>query len=206
MRVKGKIASWNDEKGYGFIAPNAAGKQVFIHIKALSNRNRRPEIDQLVTYALSSDRQGRPCAIRATLADDRLPDKTTKRRIVSLPVVAATLFLVIVCVSVLVARIPPLILAVYFVVSPLTFVMYALDKSAARKGAWRTQESTLHLLSLAGGWPGALIAQHKLHHKSRKQPFRLVFWATVFLNCGTFVWLFTPTGAATLNSLIDQIG
>ena len=113
--------------------------------------------------------------------------------------------LVIVGVSVLIARIPPLILAIYFVVSLLTFVIYALDKSAAKKGAWRTQESTLHLLSLAGGWPGALIAQHKLRHKSKKQSFRLVFWVTVFLNCGAFVWLFTPTGAATLNSLIGHI-
>ena len=86
--------------------------------------------------------------------------------------------------------------------------MYAVDKSAARKGAWRTQESTLHLLSLAGGWPGALVAQQKLRHKSRKQSFRFVFWVTVLLNCGAFVWLFTPTGASALQSvqsLIDNV-
>jgi uncharacterized membrane protein YsdA (DUF1294 family) len=61
------------------------------------------------------------------------------------------------------------------------------------------------LLSLAGGWPGALVAQQKLHHKSKKQSFRLVFWLTVLLNCGAFVWLFTPTGATTLQSLIDIV-
>jgi hypothetical protein len=33
MRIKGKIATWNDEKGFWFIAPNAGGKQIFIHIK-----------------------------------------------------------------------------------------------------------------------------------------------------------------------------
>jgi uncharacterized membrane protein YsdA (DUF1294 family) len=82
--------------------------------------------------------------------------------------------------------------------------MYALDKSAAKNGAWRTQESTLHLLSLAGGWPGALIAQQKLRHKSKKQTFRAVFWVTVLLNCGAFAWLFTPNGSATIQSFISK--
>ena len=34
---------------------------------------------------------------------------------------------------------------------------------------------------------------------------RAVFWTTVFLNCGLFVWLLTPTGSAILKSLIAQI-
>ena len=204
MRTKGKITSWNDGKGFGFITPIAGGKQVFVHIKAFSNRNRRPEINQMVTYALSTDKQGRPCAVKATLAGDRLPEKT-KRKNDSLSVIGAAFFLVIVGVSVLTAQIPPLILVLYMVVSLLTFIMYAVDKSAAKKGVWRIQESTLHLLSLAGGWPGALVAQQKLRHKSKKQSFRLVFWVTVLLNCGAFVWLFTPTGAATLQSLIDCV-
>jgi len=204
MRTKGKITSWDDQKGFGFITPSAGGKQVFVHIKAFSNSNRRPEINQLVTYALSTDKQGRPCAVKASLAGDRLPKKT-KRKNLSLSVIGAAVFLVIVGVSVLTAKIPPLIFALYMVASLLTFIMYALDKSAAKRGAWRTQESTLHFLSIAGGWPGALVAQQKLRHKSKKQSFRVVFWVTVLLNCGAFVWLFTPTGAATLRSLIDSL-
>ena len=204
MRTKGKVTSWNDEKGFGFITPLAGGKRVFIHIKAFSNSNRRPDINQLVTYTLSNDKQGRPCAVNATLASDRLPEKE-KRKNGSLSTIGAALFLVIVGVSVLTAKIPPLILALYIAGSLLTFIVYAADKSAAKKGSWRTQESPLHLLSLAGGWPGALIAQQKLRHKSKKQSFRSVFWATVVLNCGAFLWLFTPTGAATLHSLIAGV-
>jgi uncharacterized membrane protein YsdA (DUF1294 family) len=64
------------------------------------------------------------------------------------------------------------------------------------------QESTLHLLALAGGWPGALVAQQKLRHKSKKESFRFVFWVTVLLNFGVFVWLFISTGSDLLNSLI----
>ena len=87
----------------------------------------------------------------------------------------------------------------------LTFVVYAKDKSAAKRGAWQTPESTLHLLALACGWPGALVAQKKLRHKSKKQEFRLVFWLTVIINIGIFIWLHTPTGASTLGTWLNKL-
>ncbi|MCU7931753.1 MAG: cold shock and DUF1294 domain-containing protein [Candidatus Thiodiazotropha sp. (ex Codakia rugifera)] len=204
MRTKGKITSWNDKKGFGFITPNTGGKQVFVHIKAFSNRNRRPGINQLITYALSTDKQGRPCAVKATLAGDRLPQKTKQKK-GSLSVSVAIIFLVIVSVTVATSKIPSLILAVYLILSLLTFIMYAVDKSAAKEGTWRTQESTLHLLSLAGGWPGAVVAQQKLRHKSKKQSFRIIFWVTVLLNCILFIGLLTPTGGAIVKSLIASV-
>jgi uncharacterized membrane protein YsdA (DUF1294 family) len=83
--------------------------------------------------------------------------------------------------------------AVGALLSIVTFVAYAADKAAARRGARRVPESTLHALSLLGGWPGALVAMRVLRHKTRKQPFRSVFWATVFVNClaliAAFGWL-----------------
>jgi uncharacterized membrane protein YsdA (DUF1294 family)/cold shock CspA family protein len=202
MRTKGKITFWNDEKGYGFITPSAGSKQVFVHIRAFRNYSQRPEINQFVTFSQSTDKQGRPCAVRVTLAGDKIPNEI-KRNDRFLLIIGAALFLVIVGLSVLVTSIPPLILALYLIASLLTFIIYAADKSAARRGAWRTPESTLHLLSLAGGWPGALIAQQTLRHKSKKASFRFVFWLTVFLNCCVFLWLFTPSGANLLGSLID---
>jgi len=202
MRTKGKITSWNDDKGFGFITPVAGGKQVFVHVKAFGNRNRRPGINQVVTYTLSADKQGRPRAINATLAGDRLPQKSPRRNI-SPSMMGATLFMVIVFLAACSARIPPLVFGLYVIAGLLAFVMYAVDKSAARKGAWRIQESTLHLLSLAGGWPGALVAQQTFRHKTKKQSFRSVFWLTVLVNTGVFVWLLTPTGSATLQWLIS---
>ncbi|WP_260295756.1 cold shock and DUF1294 domain-containing protein [Sedimenticola hydrogenitrophicus] len=204
MRTKGRITFWNEEKGFGFITPIAGGKQVFVHIKAFSNRNRRPEVNQVVTYALSSDKQGRPCAAKATLAGDRLPQEKNQMH-GSLSLIGAAFFVVIVGVAVAASKMPPLILAIYMAASLLTFITYAIDKSAAKNGSWRTPESTLHLLSLAGGWPGAIVAQQKLRHKSKKQSFRSMFWVTVFLNCGAFVWLLTPTGAAALQALIASV-
>jgi uncharacterized membrane protein YsdA (DUF1294 family) len=126
--------------------------------------------------------------------------KRQKRNNGSMPIIGAALFVIIVGVSVLAGRIPLWILAFYMAVSLLTFIIYAVDKSAAKRKTWRTKESTLHMLSLTGGWPGALIAQQKLHHKIKKQPFRFVFWVTVLLNCLAFAWLLTPTGAAVLLS------
>jgi uncharacterized membrane protein YsdA (DUF1294 family) len=69
------------------------------------------------------------------------------------------------------------------------FFAYAFDKAAARAGRWRTAEATLLLLGLVGGWPGALLAQQLLRHKSSKAPFRAAFWVTVALNAGVFVAL-----------------
>jgi uncharacterized membrane protein YsdA (DUF1294 family)/cold shock CspA family protein len=201
MRTKGKITSWNDGKGYGFISPVSGGKQVFVHINAFSNRNRRPEIGQVVTYGISSDKQGRPCAVKATLAGDRL-QQNEKNSIESISIATAGIFIGIVAFSVVGGNLPPVVLIIYVGLSILTFFAYALDKAAATKGSWRTQESTLHLFALLGGWPGALVAQQKLRHKSKKASFRTVFWVTVVFNCCAFVWLFSSAGAALVNSFL----
>ena len=92
------------------------------------------------------------------------------------------------------------LLWLYAGASLVTFIAYAIDKSAAQSGHWRTQDSTLHMLALIGGWPGALIAQNRLRHKSRKATFQLVFWATALLNCGALAWLLTAPGGRALRS------
>ena len=199
MRRKGKLKTWNDDKGFGFIQPNLGEKQVFIHIKSFKNRNCRPEVGQIITYSLSSDTQGRPCAENATLPDNSF-SMTQKKKTIFSSIMFAILFFLAIGIAVGVNKIPMWIAVLYFTASLVTFVMYAIDKSAAQNGRWRTQESTLHLLSLMGGWPGALIAQAKLRHKSKKLSFRAVYWLTVIINCGIFIWLLSPEGALILKS------
>jgi|TARA_A100001391_G_C4896282_1_gene232357 uncharacterized membrane protein YsdA (DUF1294 family) len=104
-------------------------------------------------------------------------------------------------ISVLTGKLPLAIPLVYLVMSVITFIAYAIDKSAAENGRWRTQENTLHLLALVGGWPGAILGQMLLRHKSKKKAFRQVFWLTIILNIAGLVWLHTSSGSAFLQSL-----
>ncbi|MFT5711306.1 MAG: uncharacterized membrane protein YsdA (DUF1294 family)/cold shock CspA family protein [Halioglobus sp.] len=193
MRQKGKIQSWNDSKGFGFIEPIGGGKNVFLHISSFSNRTRRPEIGQMVTYALSADGQGRPCAVSATLPGDRLSGHkkvgTVKNSGAMFSVIVASTFLLIVALGVMSGKIPASIFLGYLSISLISFFLYAFDKAAAKDGAWRTSEGTLHLLSALGGWPGALIAQQVLRHKSKKASFRAAFRVTVIFNLLGFAWL-----------------
>lgn len=66
-------------------------------------------------------------------------------------------------------------LAAYGIVSVLAFFLYWSDKHKARADSWRTPENVLHAVELAGGWPGALLAQQAFRHKTRKVSFQLVF-------------------------------
>lgn len=95
-----------------------------------------------------------------------------------------------------------LLVSVYGAASLVTFVIYAIDKRAAVKGNWRIPEAHLHLLALIGGWPGAMAAQQKLRHKTKKQSFRVVFWITVILNCTATLWLLSPQGIVILAPLL----
>jgi uncharacterized membrane protein YsdA (DUF1294 family) len=73
-------------------------------------------------------------------------------------------------------------LAAYGIVSVLAFFLYWSDKRKARTDTWRTPENVLHAVELAGGWPGALVAQQVFRHKTRKVSFQLLFWMIVLLH------------------------
>lgn len=85
-------------------------------------------------------------------------------------------------------RVPLAVVAGYGVVSLIAFLLYRRDKRAAQAGHWRTRERTLHLVDLAGGWPGGLVAQGRFHHKTRKTGFQFVFWLTAALHCAALAW------------------
>ncbi|VVP27421.1 hypothetical protein PS874_04036 [Pseudomonas fluorescens] len=78
-----------------------------------------------------------------------------------------------------ISRVP---LAAYGIVSGLAFLLYWSDKRKARLDRWRIPENVLHAVELAGGWPGALLAQQVFRHKTRKLSFQLLFWMIVLLH------------------------
>jgi uncharacterized membrane protein YsdA (DUF1294 family)/cold shock CspA family protein len=198
-RYQGRITGWKDEQGFGFIAPNGGGPAVFVHISAFTDRGIRPANDDIVTYDLGANEKG-PRAERVAFVVGRTPKEASFDKRKSALLVAAG-FLCTIAVCVFMKKLPLAVFGLYLVASAVAFVAYAVDKSAARRNQRRTRERTLHLLGLVGGWPGALVAQQVLRHKSSKASFRSTFWITVLVNCGVLVWLLTPEGAAMLRGV-----
>lgn len=68
-------------------------------------------------------------------------------------------------------------------------IAYWLDKSAAQSGQRQISEASLLTVGLFGGWPGVIVAQQALTHKTVEISFRVAFWATVILNVGAFPYV-----------------
>ena len=187
------IKSWNDERGFGFIEPTLGGEEIFVHITAFSMRAGRPQVSQRVLYDVEPGRQGKLRARNVELSRTERPIvKSRARSHEAQPRGIGTLvfipaFMLVYVVAFFIWEPPMWFALIYLAASAITYLVYASDKSRAQSGAWRTQEVNLHILSLAGGWPGALLAQQLLRHKSVKRQFRLVFWATVVMNVAAFV-------------------
>ena len=198
MRLKGKLIKWNDEKAFGFIASNGGGDHVFIHKSAFSNRQRTPEVQDIITFSITKDNQGRYCADEATFSGEKLKKKQAKS-VSKFSIYLSVIFLGLIAAASVLGYLPINLMLAYFGVSTITFIIYASDKSKAKQGAWRTSEGTLHLFALAGGWPGAAIAQQTLRHKSQKTEFRFVFWLTVIANFCALAWLMSSSGEQLMN-------
>jgi uncharacterized membrane protein YsdA (DUF1294 family)/cold shock CspA family protein len=186
MRYQGRIAKWNDERGFGFISPSEEGDSVFVHISSLPHSGRRPSVNEAVSYTLAFDSQGRPQAndVRFIVGSrSASPMRQIPRSGIAVPIAFAMSFLIALAALAAVGRLEISFLALYYGVSIITYGSYARDKTAAQNAGRRTPESTLHLMSLVGGWPGALIAQVLLRHKTRKPSFLIGYWFTVIVNC-----------------------
>lgn len=71
------------------------------------------------------------------------------------------------------------VIAWYGLASLAAFAVFAWDKAMAASGARRIPERTLHAMSLAGGWPGSILAMVLLRHKVRKPGFVVLTGACV---------------------------
>ena len=98
-------------------------------------------------------------------------------------------FVLVYAAASFVSPLPRLVAGASLVIRLRWFVAYAIDTSAARTGGRRTPERSLLLLGLACGWPGGLLAQQWLRHKTAKRSFQQMFWVTVVVNIAGFLWL-----------------
>ena len=191
MRFTGTLKTWNDERGFGFVVTATGGQEIFVHIKAFPSGTGRPTVGQVLTFEVDtgSDVKKKARAVQYPVRAKTSPGprvefqaRWTLPRKLAIPI-----FVGIYAFVVLRWGFSLPVLLTYLGLSLVAFLLYAVDKSAAKSGRRRTPENTLHFFSLAGGWPGALVAQQLLRHKTSKQSFVYAFWLTVLVNVGGFV-------------------
>ncbi|MEO8758658.1 MAG: DUF1294 domain-containing protein [Devosia sp.] len=188
MKEAGELVEWNDERGFGFVR-SATGERLFVHISAFDHPMRRPEIGDRLTYIAGPGKDGRPALASAQIAGLRhsqppppkgpSPDRIEGAQLArALRLLAAALLLG----ALIVLHQPRFLLWIYVGMGCVSFLAYGLDKLAARAGRWRTAETTLHAIDLAGGIIGGLLAQAGLHHKTAKPAFTVATFGIVLVH------------------------
>lgn len=217
------MVRWNGAKAFGFIKSDQTPADIFFHIRDFSGApvpteglqvqfeeihvgGKGPRAMQVrpltgVERPGHTQPSGRPR--QADQPGSRAPARTgpsqrasatASRALPVGPVWALMLaWLVLLVAGAFTGRFTWTVLPAALALNLVTFYTYWQDKHAARQGAWRIKEDTLHLLGLAGGWPGAWFAHQILRHKSSKQAFRAVYWATAILNTAALLaWVALP--------------
>jgi cold shock CspA family protein len=74
MRYQGRIASWNEARGFGFITPEQQGgeqqgRELFVHISALQSDGRLPEAGERVSYLIGKGKDDKPRAVQVFFPD-----------------------------------------------------------------------------------------------------------------------------------------
>lgn len=200
MRQQGRLDEWIDDRGYGFITPDDGGARLFAHIRDFGSRG-RPSAGDRVHFVRGADDRGRPRARTFGLSADTSRNRPSRRtgpvgRRGGSRAALALAWPLLLAGLAAAGRLPFALALLSAALCAISYLAYARDKSAALNGRGRTPENTLHLLDLLGGWPGGLLAQRRLRHKSSKRSFQVVFWLTVLAHVVAVAWLASPEGRA----------
>lgn len=205
MRIEGAVKTWNDDRGFGFIEPLHGGQEIFVHIKAFVSRSGRPNVGQRVTFEVEMTPDGKKRAKRVEVVKAQRQSVRVRNdhpaQWGTATLFAIPAFLALFAVASILWKVPGWVAGLYLGASAVCFIVYAADKSAAEAGRWRVSEETLLIMGLMGGWPGAIIAQQVLRHKSSKATFRAQFWSTVVVNVLVFLILSSPLRSMMLARL-----
>jgi cold shock CspA family protein len=94
MEQQGRLTQWNDARGFGFITPLSKGARIFVHISQFQERDRRPCLNDLLTYTMGRDEQGRLRAKEVRYQKHSQPQTVSKNSFwAAFPIKAALLIL-----------------------------------------------------------------------------------------------------------------
>ena len=199
VQALGRISQWDAAKGLGFVEAQTDGAKLLLRRADLSGRLRAlgPRVGEPVRFvAVQSGGQRRATQVQSTApppvpqgqARARRPRAASSTGLLVIPAFALVLGMLH-----LTWPLPRPVPLLYGALSMAMFIVYAIDKWASkREGQSRVAENSLHLIALMGGWPGALLAQHILHHKTSKPAFLRTTWAMVAANILLLLALGTP--------------
>lgn len=166
-----RLIEWHADKGFGWL--QFGDKRLFLHRRDFARWHHTPRAGEEIRFNWGLDAQQRPCAQNAVQV----------REVAGLSVPGLLLLgalLVLPAYAWLQTGWAIWMPAAYVgAVSLITYAAYRSDKRKARLDAWRTPEWCLHLLELAGGWPGAWVAQGRLRHKCSKGFYQFEFWLII---------------------------
>lgn len=215
MNKQGTVIRWNSAKAFGFIRSPQSTADIFFHLsdyqgypppgeglavnfeelqvggKGPRAMTVRPQQATPQQHTPSSPGRSDPQGRERTRATGRSAAQDRKSSLSVAGWLLLAVWLALCLWGMANGRLAWVLLLALGGLNVVTFLAYWQDKSAAQRGAWRTPESTLHMLSLAGGWPAARLAQQMLRHKSSKASFLLVHRATALLNTAALgAWVF----------------
>ncbi|MDR7335793.1 cold shock domain-containing protein [Roseateles asaccharophilus] len=81
MRASGILRSWNEERGFGFVAPERGGPALFVHISAFPRDGSKPVVGETVSFELGRGPDGRMQAVK--VARSMVGGDATPRRLAS---------------------------------------------------------------------------------------------------------------------------
>ncbi|MEO7072419.1 MAG: cold shock domain-containing protein [Rhodanobacter sp.] len=78
MRTHGTLTRWNDDRGFGFIAPALGSDEVFVHVSAFPRDGVRPRVGELISFDLETH-EGKRRAVRVMRPGSQLPAHASRR-------------------------------------------------------------------------------------------------------------------------------
>jgi uncharacterized membrane protein YsdA (DUF1294 family)/cold shock CspA family protein len=185
MQQAGRLATWDDDRGFGFIEADG-GERVFVHIKSIARLANRPRVGDRLRFEVGPGRDGRPAASNVQIAGANpvnpaalrrgLPPPPPRplngRRQVRLALVAALALALVAAVGL--GGAPTWLGWTYLAMGFASGYAYWSDKRKAEAEQWRTMEGTLHAYDIAFGIIGGLAAQAAFNHKTAKPSFAAI--------------------------------